>query len=177
MYAAQVCLPGPIEYGDQIDTPLEFVKPLGTGTDIWPATSKVYANYSSTCMKNDPLLTWWTTPSNLNAFSHISHTFTHEDQNNATYADAYREMTWNQAWLTATGIVNAEKFSPKGLIPPAITGLHNGDALKAWSESGIINAVGDNTRPALLNRVSNNEQTRGRNHTKPCSTQAQTNFR
>lgn len=63
-------------------------------------------------------------------------------------------MTWNQAWLTATGFANAEKFSPQGLIPPAITGLHNGDALRAWADSGITHAVGDNTRAALLNTVS-----------------------
>ncbi|KAG4029800.1 hypothetical protein MFRU_014g00990 [Monilinia fructicola] len=150
-----ICRPGPIEYGEQIDTPLEFVKPIGTGTDIWPATAGLYPNFSSTCLNADPLLRWWATPSNLNAFAHISHTFTHEDQNNATYADVYREITWNQGWLAATGIANAQRFSPKGLIPPAITGLHNGDALRAWSNSGILHAVGDNTRPALLN--SNNE--------------------
>ncbi|QSZ30268.1 hypothetical protein DSL72_004790 [Monilinia vaccinii-corymbosi] len=146
-----ICRPGPIEYGNQKDTPLEFAKPIGTGTDIWPITSGLYPNYSSTCLNADPLLKWWTTPSNLNAFAHISHTFTHEDQNNATYADVYREMTWNQAWLAATGIAKAQRFSPKGLIPPAITGLHNGDALRAWSNSGITHAVGDNTRPVLLN--------------------------
>lgn len=133
---------------------MEFAKPIGTGTNIWPNTAGLYPNFSTSCLNRDPLLTWWTTPSNLNAFAHISHTFTHEDQNNATYADVYKEMTWNQAWLAATGISKAEKFSSKGLIPPAITGLHNGDALRAWSESGIIHAVGDNTRPALLNTVS-----------------------
>ncbi|KAF7877517.1 hypothetical protein EAF04_001194 [Stromatinia cepivora] len=153
--SGNVCRPGPIEYGEQIDTPLEWVKPLGTGTDIWPTTAGLYPNYSSTCLNKDPLLKWWTTPSNLNAFAHVSHTFTHEDQNNATYADVYREITWNQAWLAATGIANAEKFNSKGLIPPAITGLHNGDALRAWSDSGITHVVGDNTRPALLN--PNNE--------------------
>ncbi|KAF7949836.1 uncharacterized protein EAE97_003345 [Botrytis byssoidea] len=146
-----VCSPGPIEYGEQIDTPLEWIKPIGSGTDIWPKTSVLYPNYTKECLSDDPLLVWWTTPSNLNAYAHISHTFTHEDQNNATYADVYREMTWNQAWLTATGIANADKFSSKGLIPPAITGLHNGDALKAWADSGITHAVGDNTRAALLN--------------------------
>ncbi|EDO01997.1 hypothetical protein SS1G_04473 [Sclerotinia sclerotiorum 1980 UF-70] len=151
----KTCSPGPIEYGEQIDTPLEWVKPLGTGTNIWPSTAGLYPNYSSTCMDKDPLLQWWTTPSNLNAYAHVSHTFTHEDQNNATYSDVYKEITWNQAWLAATGIANAEKFASTGLIPPAITGLHNGDALRAWSDNGITHVVGDNTRPALLN--PNNE--------------------
>jgi hypothetical protein len=151
----QICKPGPIEYGNQIDTPLEWVKPIGTGTNLWPASPSIYPNYTATCLNNDALKIWWATPSNLNAFSHVSHTFTHEDQNNATYADVYKEITWNQAWLAASGIASATKFSPKGLIPPAITGLHNGDALRAWSENGITHAVGDNTRPALLN--PNNE--------------------
>lgn len=84
----------------------------------------------------------------------MSHTFTHEDQNNATYFDINNEISWNQAWLTQVGIASAEKFSPKGLVPPAITGLHNGDALSAWFVNGITQAVGDNTRPVLLNAVS-----------------------
>jgi len=56
-------------------------------------------------------------------------------------------------WLTQVGIAAASKFSPNGLVPPAITGLRNGDALKAWYDNGITNAVGDNTRPGLLNTV------------------------
>ncbi|PQE12581.1 hypothetical protein CJF30_00002459 [Rutstroemia sp. NJR-2017a BBW] len=150
-----LCKPGPIEYGEQIDTPLEWVKPIGSGTNLWPASPSIYPNYTAACLNKDTLKTWWATPANLNAFSHVSHTFTHEDQNNATYADIYKEITWNQAWLAASGIASATKFSPKGLIPPAITGLHNGDALRAWSDSGITHAIGDNTRPALLN--PNNE--------------------
>jgi hypothetical protein len=133
----ELCRPGPIEYGDQIDTPLEFVKPIGTGTSIWPITPVSYPNYTAQCLEKDALLVWWQTPSNRDAFSHVSHTFTHEDQNNATYSDCYKEMSWNQAWLQASGIASAAKFSSGGLIPPAITGLHNGDALKAWSDCGI----------------------------------------
>jgi hypothetical protein len=51
------------------------------------------------------------------------------------------------------GLAAASKFST-GLIPPAITGLHNGDALRAWNNRGITNVVGDNTRPVLLNPVN-----------------------
>ena len=79
-------------------------------------------------------------------------TFTHEDQNNATFFDVYREITWNQEWLSHVGIANAKRFSEKGLVPPAITGLHNADALRAWATNGITQVVGDNTRPALLNQ-------------------------
>jgi hypothetical protein len=57
-------------------------------------------------------------------------------------------------WLKQVGISAATKFSPKGLIPPAITGLHNGDAIRAWSDGGIVHVVGDNTRPVLMNQVN-----------------------
>lgn len=137
----KLCDPGSIEYSDQIDTPLEFQKPIGSGTSIWPTTASTYPKYSAACLQKDPLLVWWQNPANLNAFSHISHTFTHEDQDNATYSDVFKEMSWNQAWLAASGIAAATRFSATGLIPPAITGLHNGDALQAWSDCGITHAL------------------------------------
>jgi hypothetical protein len=84
----------------------------------------------------------------------MSHTFTHEAENNATYFDIFREITWNQAWLTQSGLASAAIFSPHGIVPPAITGLHNGDAIKAWMDNGITNVVGDNSRPLLRNTVS-----------------------
>ena len=148
------CGSGPIEYGDQIDTPLEFQKPLGTGTNLWPANALLYP-YTTVCTNLDALKIWWATPANRDVFAHVSHTFTHEDENNATYYDVTREISWNAAWLSQVGIASASKFSPKGIIPPAITGLHNGDALRAWKDNGIVNVVGDNTRPALLNTVRN----------------------
>ncbi|KAG0154299.1 hypothetical protein PDIDSM_1679 [Penicillium digitatum] len=140
-----------IEYESPADTPLEWIKPLGTGTDLWPAVPTTY-DWTATCTAMDELLAWWTTESNLNKFGHISHTFTHEEQDNATYSDVYKEISFNQAWLAAVGIDKATKFTSNGIIPPAITGLHNGDALRAWWENGITNCVGDNTRPALLNK-------------------------
>lgn len=104
-------------------------------------------------MQLDALENWWTIPANRDAFSHVSHTFTHENEDAATYFDVSREITWNQAWLNQVGISDAARFSPRGLIPPAITGLHNGDALQAWFDNGIVNVVGDNTRSVLMNPV------------------------
>ena len=144
------CNGGAIEYDSPPDTALEFQKPLGTGTNLWPATPTVY-DWTAACTKMDPLLIWWTTANNLNSFGSISHTFTHEEQDNATYSDVYKEISFNQAWLKQVGIDQSKHFTANGIIPPAITGLHNGDALRAWYENGITNCVGDNTRPALLN--------------------------
>jgi hypothetical protein len=145
--------PTGIEYPDQIDTALEFQKPLGTGTNLWPNTPTSYT-WSATCAALDTLASWFKTPANANNFAHISHTFTHEALNNATYSDANKEIVFNVAWLKQIGLYTANRFSSKGLIPPAITGLHNGDAINAWMTNGITNVVGDNTRPVLLNTVS-----------------------
>lgn len=144
----QTCSPDSIEYDGQPDTALEFKKPLGTGVDIWPATPTTY-NYSLECLNLDPLKTWF--DANVHYFTTISHTFTHEDQDNATYADVIKEIEWNQQWLAQSGI-GAGNFTANGLIPPAITGLHNGDALRAWHEAGLVQCVGDNSRPVLRNQ-------------------------
>jgi hypothetical protein len=147
------CQPDPaiIYTGPMSSTPLEFQKPLGTGTDIWPTTPTTY-RWSQACSLIDPLYKWLSNPSNLNAFAHVSHTFTHESLNNATFNDTNKEITFNQAWANVTGINQATRWSPNGLIPPAITGMHNGDAIKAWMINGITSAVGDNTRAVLMNQ-------------------------
>ncbi|KAL5381573.1 hypothetical protein DPSP01_007025 [Paraphaeosphaeria sporulosa] len=142
-----------IEYPDQTDGPPDYTKPPGTGKDIWPTTPTKYS-WSLECNEIDDLLNWFADESNRDAFAHISHTFTHEDLTNATYADTSKEISFNQAWLKQVGLDAAARFSPKGIIPPAITGLHNADALQAWKDNGIVNVVGDNTRPLLLNTVN-----------------------
>ncbi|KAK4981132.1 hypothetical protein LTR28_004545 [Elasticomyces elasticus] len=142
--------PNAIEYAEQIDTSLEFQKPLGSGTDIWPTTPASYV-WSLSCARGDTLEQWWQNTANRDAFAHVTHTFTHEALNNATYADASREISFNVVWMRQIGLASGARFSGAGLIPPAITGLHNGDVIRAWKDNGLTNCVGDNTRPVLLN--------------------------
>ena len=144
------CNPGPIEYDSPPDTELEFKKPLGTGTNIWPTTPARYG-YSRNCINLDPLAQWFQQTANRDRFMHLSHTFTHYELNNATYSDALKEIQFNQAWLQQIGFA-AGRFTNNGLIPPAITGLHNGDVLRAWKDAGLTNCVGDNTRTPLRNQ-------------------------
>jgi len=151
---ANVCNPYTwIQYNPPASTVLEFQKPLGTGTDKWPTTPS-NMSWSYNCTSLDPLLQWFQVPANRDAFAHISHTFTHLDLDNATYSDTVKEIQFNNAWLKEVGIMDALRFSKDGLVPPAITGMHNGDALRAWMENGVKAVVGDNTRPALLNQVN-----------------------
>lgn len=132
------------------DTALEFKKPLGTGTNLWEPKWVSY-NWTEECAELDALSSWFMVPENRDAFGHLSHTFTHQEMNNATYHDANNEITFNQAWFAQTGIDQSKHFSPHSLVPPAITGLHNGDVIRAWMENGIYYVVGDNTRAPLKN--------------------------
>jgi hypothetical protein len=86
------------------------------------------------------------------------HISTHEALNNATYADGSKEISFNKVWLQHSGISAAKYFSPNGLIPPAITGMHNADVIKAWMDNGIKFVVGDNTRPPLFDTVSSSSR-------------------
>lgn len=147
-----VCVPDyPVFFDTPPLPPLEFQKPLGTGTDLWPTEFTEYP-WSLECAELDDIATWFM--NNPDVFAAVSHTFTHEVLNNATYHDASREISFNIAWLQQIGLWGGARFSPTGLIPPGITGLRNGDAIQAWMDNGIRYVVGDNTRPVLRNPVS-----------------------
>jgi hypothetical protein len=62
-----------IEYADQQDGSPEYMKPPGTGTNIWPATPTQYS-WSLECAELDNLQNWFAVESNRDAFAHISHT-------------------------------------------------------------------------------------------------------
>ncbi|KAH8883162.1 hypothetical protein GQ53DRAFT_431806 [Thozetella sp. PMI_491] len=148
---AGICVPDTyVLTGNPATTPLEFVKPLGTGQDYWKAA---YTSYSWTlqCAKLDTLATWFTTAAKRNAFAHLSHTYTHLNLNNATYSDAAKEIMFNRQWMAQLGIDQATRYSTKGLVPPNISGMHNGDVIKAWMDNNITYVVGDNTRSPLRN--------------------------
>ncbi|RSL61026.1 hypothetical protein CEP54_006446 [Fusarium duplospermum] len=147
------CVPDyAVDYDYPPDTPLEWTKPPGTGEDKW-SDEFVYGEYpwSQTCAKLDDFASWFLNTDNLNAFAHLSHTFTHLELNNATYKDAAREIDFNRAWMSQMGIDQAQRYSTNGLVPPAITGLHNADVIKAWLDNEILYVVGDNTRTPLKN--------------------------
>ncbi|CAK1357787.1 unnamed protein product [Cercospora beticola] len=149
-----VCKPNTaIYYIPNDSTALEYQKPLGTGKSVWPTTPTNYT-WTVACASKDALAEWFMDPINRDHFAHVSHTFTHLHQNNATYDDIYKEILFNKVWMEQLGISKAKNYSPGGLIPPAITGLHNGDAMRAWADNGIISAVGDNSRPVLRNTKS-----------------------
>ena len=70
-----ICSPNiAIEYADQPDGgPLEYMKPPGTGSNIWPSTPTKYS-WSLDCAEIDELENWFADEDNRDAFAHISHT-------------------------------------------------------------------------------------------------------
>jgi hypothetical protein len=151
-----ICVPDTYTLtGNPATTPLEFVKPLGTGQNYWKSgTGYTSYGWSLQCAKLDSLATWFTVAAQRNAFAHLSHTYTHLNLNNATYSDASKEVLFNRQWMTQIGIDQATRYSTKGLVPPNISGMHNGDVIKAWMDNNILYVVGDNTRSPLRNSQS-----------------------
>lgn len=71
---ARVCNPDTgIEYPDQIDGSPEYMKPPGSGTNLWPPTPTAYT-WSLQCAQADELQNWFADEDNLNQFAHLSHT-------------------------------------------------------------------------------------------------------
>jgi hypothetical protein len=62
-----------IEYADQKDGNPEYMKPPGTGKNIWPNTPAQYT-WSLECAQLDELENWFADESNRDSFAHISHT-------------------------------------------------------------------------------------------------------
>jgi hypothetical protein len=88
--------PNPIEYDGPIapSQNLEWHKPLGTGVSQWPVN--VTYDWPSTCTMTDPLAAYFANPAIRDVFAFTSHTFTHEDFENATYYDVIHEISYNQ---------------------------------------------------------------------------------
>ena len=142
--------PGPI--GPQQDA--EWLKPVGTGVSMWPSDTTY--DWTAACLNLDPLLEFFQDSTKRDSVAWCSHTFTHENLENATYFDAYNQIYYNYRQAQVMGLADAAMWSNQTFIPPAISGMHNGDALHAFMDNGIIGGVGDSTRPVLLNPNNTN---------------------
>jgi hypothetical protein len=90
-----------------------------------------------------------------NAYFYLgSHTFTHEDLNNCSYTDAYSELIYNRNFATAAGWSNLPTWSNFSMVSPGISGVFNGDALKAFVDAGYSSIVGDTSRPNIGNPIN-----------------------
>ncbi|KAJ3115517.1 hypothetical protein HK100_001313 [Physocladia obscura] len=139
---------------DLTDSVIDWKKPLGTGQTLWPSLSTLNTNWGPV-LASDPLYSFFA-GANLtktaNKFLWCSHTFTHEILNNNSYSDTWNEVTFNfrLASKSYLGWDGQAFWNNKSMITPGISGLFNGDALRALSDFGIKAAVGDSSRPKTL---------------------------
>ncbi|KAJ3126138.1 hypothetical protein HK098_007849 [Nowakowskiella sp. JEL0407] len=135
----------------------DFVKPLGGGDNRWPNPVPSDADIGITndsIASSNPLFNYFNGPDRRQKQSEyfwLSHTFTHENLNNASYRDANLEVSMNiKATKSLLKFFNESYFSPNSIVTPQISGLRNGDAIKAIVDNGINYAVGDDSRPELI---------------------------
>ncbi|KAI8817680.1 uncharacterized protein EV422DRAFT_540498 [Fimicolochytrium jonesii] len=133
-----------------------FIKPPGTGTNMWPPASKLPAlrAFTKATLKKDTLFNYVDiTPAVQTGFYWLSHTYTHLQLDNATRYDIDNELQFNIHFATIAGIASYPTYTSRSLIPPAITGLHNADVLASFKANGIDFVTGDDTRDDVTNRT------------------------
>ncbi|KAJ3101949.1 hypothetical protein HDU97_000925 [Phlyctochytrium planicorne] len=137
------------------DAPLDWVKPLGTGYTIWPNDSAVVqpSEWDVSILSKDPLFNYFANnEEHIKLFYWTSHTFTHEILNNNSYVDTTKEMFFTLKMGDVLGFSKyPDLWSPHSIVTPGISGIFNGDALKAMMDSGVTAAVGDSSRNKTLN--------------------------
>jgi hypothetical protein len=78
-------------------------------------------------------------------FKWVSHTYDHENLDNATYAFTANEITQNNK-VAAKNNLDLTSFSKANLVTPDISGLSNPAALQAMADNAVRNVVGDTSR-------------------------------
>ncbi|KAJ3095132.1 hypothetical protein HDU97_007245 [Phlyctochytrium planicorne] len=126
-------------------------EPLGSGITLWPNPAPSKTAYRAD-LPLDTLYKYFNTnKANIDAFWWNSHTFTHEILNNNTFSDTLNEISFNYDMAQQIGLTTSAGWSNFSMVTPGISGLFNGDALRALTQFGITAAVGDTSRPKTTN--------------------------
>ncbi len=86
---------------------------------------------------------------NSSDFNWVSHTYNHFALDTLSYSKVMSEIKDNLSLTSTLLRGKMQYFSPKSMVTPGITGFFNGEALKAFMDSGITNLIGDNSRKEL----------------------------
>ncbi|OUM57546.1 hypothetical protein PIROE2DRAFT_17441 [Piromyces sp. E2] len=134
----------PKEYG--------YVKPLEEeGTHKWPDV--IDSDWDDSVLRSgDKLYDYFArNPEAQDHFYWLTHTFSHQNLNYASFHDADMEIALNvkMADEPYLGMYKRECYSPQSIVCPEISGLHNGHTLQAFEKNHVHFAVGDTSRPDL----------------------------
>ncbi|ORX56605.1 hypothetical protein BCR36DRAFT_280357 [Piromyces finnis] len=147
---------GLLPVGDQLQVDgnryvtLDYVKPMGEGMNNWPVEHYV-PNWTDEYLAQDDLFQYFKNKENRSKFFWCSHTFTHENLDNASRSDVDNEIRVNIEMAKKLDLINEEWWSGRSIITPQISGLHSGDALEIFREYGIVSATGDISRADITN--------------------------
>ena len=131
---------------------IEFVKEPGTGEKRWPKENYQLSSAALNALKKDTLYSYfYQNTTAQQEFFWSSHTFTHENLDNAAKSDVDNEIRLNIEIAKSLGLTDKEYWSGGAIITPQISGLHNKDALDVFRQYGIQSATGDLSRPAICN--------------------------
>jgi len=129
---------------------LEYIKTPGKGINRWPSENWNLP-YDKEFLENDSLFAYFDKEKNNKNFYWSSHTFTHENLDEATISDAENELKNNIEIAKLLGVYGKSNWSGKSIITPQISGLRNVDAINTLKKYGIESGTGDLSRPTLCN--------------------------
>ena len=130
---------------------IEYIKTPGKGVDRWPVKNYTLP-YDREFLENDSLFAYFEKEENSKNFYWSSHTFTHENLDEATTTDADNEIRVNIEMAKLLNVYDKPYFSSKSIITPQISGLRNVDAINVLMKYGIESGTGDLSRPTLINQ-------------------------
>jgi len=132
---------------------IDFIKPMGEGVTNWPV-NRFEPNWTEEYLSRDKLYQYFKVKENRANFFWSSHTFTHENLDNASRSDIDNEIRVNIEMAKMLDLVDEEWWSSKSIITPQISGLHNGDAIEIFRQYGIVSATGDISRDDITNSTN-----------------------
>jgi peptidoglycan/xylan/chitin deacetylase (PgdA/CDA1 family) len=81
-------------------------------------------------------------------FPWINHTYSHENLDNVSYDQAYREINRNNTIAASMGFTDYDR---RALVTPDISGLQNPEAMRAAHDAGVRYVVSDTSRAGMDN--------------------------
>ncbi|ORX50620.1 hypothetical protein BCR36DRAFT_583206 [Piromyces finnis] len=127
--------------------PYEYKKPLNEhGSSRWP--EKFDDDWDDKILQDDKLYKHFKNHDNQDNFFWLTHTFSHQKLDYASYRDTDLESKENikMSKEPYLGMYDRDCYSKHSIVTPEISGLHNGDALKALTDNEVYYAVGDTSR-------------------------------
>ena len=85
-------------------------------------------------------------------FAWINHTWDHAEMDSMSYTKAFDELSQNNQYGLGSGL---SRYTVENLVTPSLTGLRNGEVMRAAYDVGIRQVVSDASAPCQTNPTPN----------------------